>query len=284
MKTGCIIQARMTSSRLPGKVLKTIDFENDTTILEEVINRVRLCPGVDQVIIATTVNKEDDAIAELSCREDVTCFRGSELDVLDRYYHAACENSLDRVLRITSDCPFTDPLVLGGVIDLFETGGFDYVSNAIERSFPHGLDCEMFSFEALESAFRNTEFCERDMFYREHVTTFIYGNPGMFRLGNYSMPDGLDYRQLRITVDTKEDYLLACVLRSYLSEGYTYNDIIHLFEMKPYLSEINAASVQKRNYSTLEEEVGAAIALLKLQEMGRAAEMLSNNLAERKAI
>ena len=284
MKTGCIIQARMTSSRLPGKVLKTINFENKVTILEEVIDRVGQCRDIDLIVVATTVNVEDDAIAELACAKDVACFRGSEQDVLDRYYRAACENELDRVLRITSDCPFTDPLVLSGIIDLFNTNRFDYVSNALERSFPHGLDCEMFSFDALKIAFENTEFSKDDMFYREHVTTYLYGNPDKFRLGNYRMPDGADYHHLRITVDTKEDYLLACVLRSYLPEGYTYNDIIRVFEEKPFLSEINASSVQKRKYSTIDEEINAAISLLRLQEMNRSAEVLGDYAARKDAI
>ena len=280
MRTGCIIQARMTSSRLPGKVLKTIDFKKPATILEEVIDRVGQCAGIDRVIIATTVNDGDDAIEKLADEKSVACFRGSELDVLERFYLAACENELDRVLRITSDCPFSDPLVLQGVIDLFDAGEFDYVSNAIERTFPHGLDCEMFSFEALEKAYKNTEFVEADMFYREHVTTYLYGHPDIFRLGNYCMPGGLDYHNIRITVDTKEDYLLACVLRSYLPDGFTYKDIIRVYDENPFLPEINASSIQKQKFSTEKDELEAAIRLLKLQEMDRSAEILGNYLAE----
>ena len=280
MTTGCIIQARMTSSRLPGKVLKVIDFANQRTILEEVVGRVRQCASIDKVVVATTVNKDDDPIEELADKLGVACYRGSELDVLDRYYQAARENGLDRVLRITSDCPFTDPLVLQGIIDLFDTGSYDYVSNAIERTFPHGLDCEMFSFAALEKAYTSTAFVESDMFFREHVTTYLYGHPDLFALGNYSMPDGRNYRDLRITVDTKEDYLLACVLRSYLPDGFTYDDIIRVFEEKPFLSQINATAVQKRKYETVRDEVEAAISLLKLQEMNDAAGILSNYISE----
>lgn len=272
MNTGCIVQARNTSTRLPGKVTKILDYKNGTSVLEEVISRLKRAKMVDTIIVATTVNPDDDSIVGIAKKAGVNVFRGSENDVLERFYLAAEENDLDAVIRITSDCPFVDPGVIDRLVEFYRDGNFDYASNCIKRTFPHGLDCEVFSFEALKKAYNETEFNEEDKFYREHVTTFIHTQPELFKLG--SLTDEEDNSGIRITVDTKQDYLLACILKSYLGDEYTYKDILRHYDEKPFLSEINSDAMQKKRYDNKREEIDAAIVLLKLQEMNYAADCL----------
>ncbi len=273
MKTGCIVQARNTSSRLPGKVTKILDYEKDTTVLEEVVSRLKKSKGIDAIIVATTTNPEDDSIVAIAKKAGVSVFRGSENDVLERFYLAAKVNNLDTIIRITSDCPFIDYGVLDNLIGLYVKGGYDYASNCIRRTFPHGLDCEIFSFEALKRAYDSTAFVDDDKFYREHVTTYLHTQPKLFKLG--SLTDEEDNSGIRITVDTKQDYILACVLKSYLGDEYTYKDIVRIYKEKPFLSEINAEAMQKKRYESREDEIEAALKFLRLQEMNYAADCLT---------
>lgn len=278
MNTGCIVQARNTSTRLPGKVTKILNYEKGSTVLEEVISRLKRAESIDSIIIATTVNPDDDSIVKIAEKTGVNVFRGSENDVLERFYLAATENSLDSVIRITSDCPFVDPGVLDRLVKLFREGGYDYASNCVKRTFPHGLDCEVFTFEALKKAYDETDYSEADKFYREHVTTYLHTQPDQFSIG--SLTDEEDNSQIRITVDTRNDYLLACVLKTYLGEEYTYRDIVAQYKVKPFLSEINADAMQKKRYESKQEELNAAVELLKLQEMNFAADCLAKAEAD----
>ena len=149
MKTAAIIQARMGSTRLPGKVLAEVVGQ---PMLFHVVNRARRARTLDGVIVATSDSQADDVVSQF-CREvGVTCFRGSEADVLDRYYQAARHFDIATIVRLTADCPLLDPLVVDRVVQAFETGGCDFVSNTFERSFPDGLDTEVFSRDALERA------------------------------------------------------------------------------------------------------------------------------------
>lgn len=270
MQIGCIIQARTTSTRLPKKVLKTIDYVRKRTILEEVIRRVKLSKKIDKIVIATTKNKSDDDIVNISQKEGIGWFRGSENDVLSRYFFAAKENRFDHIVRITSDCPFIDPYVIDNLIELYIEGEYDYASNCILRTFPHGLDCEIFSFEGLKYIYENAVKSS----HREHVTSFFYENKDKFKIGELALKEE-DYSNIRITVDTKEDYLLACIIQDYLSEGQeAFSNIVRLFKEKPYLKEINSNILQKKIYDTVTDEIRAAINVLKLQEMERAAQLL----------
>ena len=207
MKTGCIVQARMTSSRLPGKVLRTLDYKNNTTVLGSVIERLRKCKNIDQVIIATTVNAEDDPLVEYAKKEGFAFYRGSEDDVLERFYGAATEFKLDNIVRITSDCPFLDPSVIDALVDLFLSGDYQYASNCIRRTYPHGLDCEILTYETLKWMHENTT----DKFYREHVTSYITSHMDEFKTASLTL-DGEDYSDVRITVDTINDYTLSCLI------------------------------------------------------------------------
>lgn len=274
-KTGCIIQARMTSTRLPGKVLRTIDHSNGKCVLDQVIERVKMSEYIDEIIIATTTNDDDDPIVEKAAEHGVGFFRGSESDVLSRYYNAAKKYGLDDVIRITSDCPFTDPAVLDDLISVYRSGDHQYASNCIRRTYPHGLDCEILKFDVLEWMFLNTE----DKFYREHVTSYVTHHLDEFDIG--SLEDDEDNSDIRITVDTVNDYLLTCVLVDLLKntdDPISYKTIVEIYKDHPYLRDINGDILQKKKYETEKEELEAAAKLLRLQEMNRAAAILEGKI------
>ncbi|MCB6992354.1 glycosyltransferase family protein [bacterium 210820-DFI.6.37] len=276
-KLGCIIQARTTSTRLPQKVLKTLDFETNTCILENVIHRVSRVSEINEIIVATTTNPSDDKIQKLVEKKGVLCYRGSELDVLERYYEAARLCHLDTVIRITSDCPFIDADVISDLIHQYKESNCDYISNGQNRTYPHGLDCEIFSFKALEQAY----YEGKDSFYREHVTTFLYSNPERFRLGSLELKNE-NYSNIRITVDTQEDYILACLIQDYLryKGDFSYQDIVKLYKDKPFLKFINEGSLQKQKFLSEKDELSSAKKLLLLQEMKRAAEIIDHRICE----
>ncbi|MCQ2563585.1 MAG: glycosyltransferase family protein [Mogibacterium sp.] len=275
MRTGCIIQARMTSSRLPGKVLRTIDYQEGKSVLGSVVERVRSAKKLDHFLIACTTNSDDDPLVEYAKREGIACFRGSENDVLDRFYGAANEFGYDNIVRITSDCPFLDPSVIDALIELFIKGNYQYASNCIRRTYPHGLDCEIFTYDVLKWMHKNTE----EKFYREHVTSYVTSHQDEFRVGSLTL-DGEDYSKVRITVDTVNDYTLACIITDLIrneKDRFSFRTVLDCFAGHPYISAINADIMQKKKYDTLEEELEAAEKLLKLQEMDRAAELLRRN-------
>lgn len=187
-----IIQARLKSTRLPNKVLMDIDGRS---LLGRVIDTVR--PTIPDIIIATP----DKLIAEFAVREGCLAYIGSENDVLDRYYQAAKHYGVKDIVRVTSDNPLIEAEMLRKVITLYETGEYDYVSNWLnnERTFPYGDDCEIFSYNALETAHNEAG----DPYEREHVTPYLYRHPEKFRLG--LVKDSIDRSNLRWTVDTQED-------------------------------------------------------------------------------
>jgi spore coat polysaccharide biosynthesis protein SpsF len=197
-----IIQARMGSSRLPGKVLLTLGRK---TVLEHVVNAVRRAPGFSEVVIATTDQPGDQLIADAARAAGVAVFRGSEQDVLARYCLAAREHRAEVVCRITSDCPLLDSSVLGAMLQRFrepEAVAPQLVSNARVRTFPRGLDAEIFSMAALEAAYAEA----REPHQREHVTPFLYENPQRFPIDDYVYHTDLSH--LRLTLDTDEDFAL----------------------------------------------------------------------------
>ena len=227
--------------------------------------------------MATTENGSDDEIVEVAAKSGITCFRGSEHDVLSRYHLAAKKSGLDTVIRITSDCPYIDPHVIEDLIELYDDGGYDYASNCIKRTFPHGIDCEIFSFDALDKV--NSIADEK--FYREHVTSYFYTHPEEFSLGSLYLEDE-DFSDVRITVDTKQDYALACVLKENLKPGReSFREIIAVFEEKPYIKFINEDMVQKRRYESVEEELEAAIEILEKQELMKSAEILKKQIGKK---
>lgn len=267
MKIGCIIQARMTSSRVPGKVARFLPFESGITVLEQVIRRVKKSKMINKIIIATTINKADDEIIKIADKEQVDFYRGSEENVLSRYYLAAKESKLDIIVRITSDCPCIDWRIIDELIQKHIKEKNDYTSNALKRSFPHGLDAEVINFEVLEEAYNNAE----EKFEIEHVTPYIYkSHSEKFKIGILEAVDELKAPDIRITLDTKEDYILLCAVYDFLymkNRDFRARDIIKLFNEKKWLYDINNNIEQKKVCKNLEEEIEEAIRLLDKQDL-----------------
>lgn len=241
MKIGAIIQARMGSTRLHGKVMKTLE---EKTVLAHVIDRVRQSKMIDEIIIATTTHDRDDVIEleALSC--GVKVFRGSEDDVLSRYYYAAIVNGLDVIVRITSDCPLIDSIIIDKMIKKYLDNACDLLSNTgindYERTFPRGLDISIFPFESLKEAFKNA----KEKYQREHVTPYIY------QLKNVQyFKNNINYSKYRWTLDTEEDFRLITEVYRRLYSGkhdFYMKDIIKLFNDNPNLININKYVDQKK--------------------------------------
>ena len=228
---GCIIQARMGSSRLPGKVLMKSD--NGIPLLYHVINQLRHCSKVKNLVIATTTNQEDDEIEKFADNNSVNVFRGSEKDVLDRYFQCAKKYSFSTIVRITSDCPLIDPQIVDKVIERFFSGNYDYATNTLIRTFPIGTDAEVFSFSALETAWKNAQLPSE----REHVTPHLR-NKGNFKTIN--VENDTNISNLRLTVDRIEDFELINEILNNLSINPIHlENILELFSRKPELIEIN---------------------------------------------
>jgi spore coat polysaccharide biosynthesis protein SpsF len=198
MRRIAIVQARMGSSRLPGKVLMPLAGR---PVLDHVVSRVSAAERIDDVVIATSVLGGDDTIADYCKSRDWTCVRGPEADVLTRYADAVRASDADIVVRVTSDCPLFSPLILDQMLAAFDPSSMDYMStNWPERSFPVGLDCEMMLGSALLAIAAEAD----DPYDREHVTPHFYRNPDRFRLAGHVCPRPLSH--LSITLDTAEDY------------------------------------------------------------------------------
>lgn len=241
MKVVAIIQARTGSTRLPGKVLMDIGGK---TMLGRVLERVRLVPGVNEIIVATTQSSSDDPVVAESRRYGVATYRGSEHDVLDRYYRAAAHHDADVVIRITSDCPLIDPALVGKVLTGFLSSGADYASNFIKRSYPRGLEAEAMSFTALHRAWvEATQDYERT-----HVTPYIYLNPDKFVLHSVESELGTRFASFRWTVDTAAD--LEFVRQVYAmfdaAPSLSWSELAFELERCPHLLQINAHVQQKR--------------------------------------
>ena len=233
-----MIQARMGSTRLPGKVLKDIGGQ---PMLARVVRRTQRAQTVSRVIVATTNSPADDIIVTECQRLGVALFRGHEEDVLDRYYRAAQLHQADAIVRITSDCPLIDPGVVDRVVNAFLRVKPDYASNTLERTFPRGLDTEVIAAAALERGWREA----RKPYQRCHVTPYLYENAGLFRL--HSVKAGTDSSGYRLTVDTAED--LEFIRRVYgrlnNEDTIPWTDVLALLAREPTLSELNCRVQQK---------------------------------------
>jgi len=222
-----LVQARMGSTRLPGKVLKEV---MDKPLLQYLIERLRMVELADEIVIATTTNPEDSKIVDFCHREKIPLFRGESEDVLDRFYNAAKAFKADAIVRITADCPLIDPKLITQVIQYYldHYPEYDYVSNSHIRSFPIGMDAEIFSMKALEEAFHESSLPEE----REHVTPFIYRRPN--RYNSSVITHKPDLSHLRLTVDTQEDFDLITHLLTYL---YPKNKLFSLADLTKTLLE-----------------------------------------------
>lgn len=240
MKVVAIIQARMGSERLPGKVLQHI---HGKTMLARVVERTARIQGVHEVVVATTVEAPDDRIVDACRALGVPVFRGSQEDVLDRYYQAAKQHAADAVMRITSDCPLLDPEVSGKVLNEFLIHCPDYASNSARRTYPRGLDTGVMTFEALERTWREAT----QPYEREHVTIYMYRHPEKFRL--LSVESGLEtnYSHYRWTVDTPEDLEFVRAVYGLFPgrDDSSWLDVVQALERRPDIVAINRHIQQK---------------------------------------
>jgi spore coat polysaccharide biosynthesis protein SpsF len=264
---GAIVQARTSSTRLPRKVLFELPYRSGVTVLQQVIRRLKQSKKIETIVVATTEDDIDDAIVNIASREGVSFFRGSKENVLERYYLAAKTFGLTTVVRITSDCPCIDAEVVDATIDRYISEKADYCSISALRTFPHGLDHEVFSFTTLESAYMNAT---KD-YEKEHVTPYIYrSNPGAFKICVIDASQELYDPEIRITLDTEEDYALLCLIFDNLYYKKTFFkaiDIIKLFKEKPWIRLINKKVVQKKMFDTLEQEIEEALKIVELNDL-----------------
>lgn len=229
-----VLQARLSSSRLPGKVLRPLLGE---PMLLRQIERVRRSKVIGDLVVATSSQPEDDAIAALCQRIGVRCMRGSLDDVLDRFYRAAAADAPEHVVRLTGDCPLADPELIDAIVGFHRNGGFDYSSNCLPPTFPDGLDVEAVRFDVLEAAWREAALPSE----REHVMPFIWRRPERFRLGNFENPAG-DQSWLRWTVDEASDFELVTRIYEALypaNAEFGTREIMALLERQPDLATLN---------------------------------------------
>jgi spore coat polysaccharide biosynthesis protein SpsF len=255
MRTVAIIQARMGSNRLPGKVLMPILGK---PMLWHIVGRVRSVPAIDEVVVAVPTDRPNEILRRFCTDNQIALFAGSESDVLDRYYCAAEQFEADPVIRITADCPLVDPPLIERLIQMFKSGEYDHIGVAAgagaERigkgRFPDGLDAECFGFSALERA-RREATDPRD---REHVTRYMWNNRDIFRCGELTA--GLVYPKLRLTVDHLEDFeLITKIYESLYSEcqPFDFADVMKFLEKNPGLLEVNRKWTEADNYRSVLE-------------------------------
>jgi spore coat polysaccharide biosynthesis protein SpsF (cytidylyltransferase family) len=239
-----IVQARVGSSRLPGKALLDIAGR---PMVAHVVDRALAILGVDGAVLATTVDPADDALADFARLRGVPCTRGSENDVLDRFHQAVNEHPADVIIRVTADCPLLDPRVSGLVVAeyLRRAGDVDYVSNVHPPTYPDGLDTEVLSREALERAWREADWPSD----REHVTSYIWRNAGAFRLANVATEPSRAH--LRWTVDERADLEFVRAVYARLGAGshFGMEEVIELLAAEPELARINAGFVRNEGYA-----------------------------------
>lgn len=242
-KINIIIQARMGSTRLPGKILKPI---MGSPMLGYLLERLARIQTPHTLIVATTTNPQDNEIEDFIKHKKILVFRGSEEDVLDRYYQTCLKFPADLIVRITSDCPLMDPAIVDQAIQRFQKHNtpLDYLSNTVPRTFPRGMDVEVFTFAALKVASQEASSVHD----REHVTPFFYKQPQRFHLAHFThQPDISHYR---LTVDTAEDFLLISKIFEELypmNKTFTLKDILLALERNPKWKEINAHIKQKES-------------------------------------
>jgi len=243
-----IIQARMTSSRLPGKVLAGLGGQ---PVLAWVVRRAGRTQGIDQVVVATSIAAEDDAVAAFCKEQDYACSRGSLFDVLDRYRQAAREYDAEVIVRLTGDCPLIDPGMLADNLRTFldTKPSLDFAANRLpgERTIPIGLDAEFCTMAALETAWREAQ----KPYQREHVMPFFYEHAHRFRILHIKhIPEHGHYRW---TVDTPEDLeLLREVVSHFKDDEFSWKEVLALFQEKPQLARINA-SVGHKSHQDVDE-------------------------------
>ncbi|MEK7208951.1 MAG: glycosyltransferase family protein [Patescibacteria group bacterium] len=242
-KVGIIIQARMSSTRLPGKVLLPLAGKE---MLWHVVERCRRSRRAHNVIVATSSDRSDDVLAGWCKKNSIPVFRGNLDNVLSRYFNCAKKNNLDIIVRITSDCPLVDPSSIDEILRVLNTGRtkhVEYVSNLLDRNYPRGLDCEAFTFSVLKNAHKKAI----DAFDKEHVTPYIIKNA---RTCPYTMPKKLQ-GNYRLTVDEKNDYKLIKLI---YDNFYKNGDIINVCDVLKFLSKNKRVAIINKNVKQKDKE------------------------------
>ncbi|MCH7504614.1 glycosyltransferase family protein [PVC group bacterium] len=235
-----IIQARRSSNRLPDKIMCSIGAD---ILIEKVIRRLSLSVKLKGIVLAIPEGQEDAALADVAAKHGIDVFRGSLENVLDRYYCAAKQVAANPIIRITGDCPLIAPEIVDNLINLFESGKYDYMSNHVTRSYPRGLDTEIFSFNALKKAHQNTT----QQYEKEHVTPYIYEHPKQFKLHEIVAEPPLNRPHYRICVDTKEDLDVVRALYAHFDDSIeiSVQQIVRFLDDHPDVCNINQTVRQK---------------------------------------
>ncbi|MDZ5632389.1 glycosyltransferase family protein [Janthinobacterium sp. GMG1] len=246
-----ILQARVSSSRLPGKVLKPLLGE---PMLLRQIERLRDVRQIDHLLVATSRESSDDAIEALCLANNIACFRGDLNDVLERFHQAAQTFSPEHIVRLTADCPLTDPALIDEVIAFYLAGDYDYVSNCVEATYPDGLDVEIFRAPCLDDAWREARLPSQ----REHVTPFIHQQAQRYKVGVYR--SARDLSHLRWTVDEPKDFELVSMIYEALyceNKCFSMQDVLSLLERRPELANWN--TMHGRNEGLLKSLAADAV-------------------------
>ena len=221
----------MGSNRFPGKVM--VKLNEEYTVLDYVINQLRFCKSIKNLIIATTYLEQDDVIVKYAKENNLEYFRGEPLDVLDRFYKCAKEFSLETIVRMNSDAPFLDPILVDEAVNKFQENDFDFVSNNLTRTYPIGIDTEVFSFNTLEKAWKEAKLPSE----REHVTPFMKKNNKIFKI--YNLENSKKIPIYRLTIDRREDLqFLKKIATNIKKKPILMNDIYQLFTQKPDILEL----------------------------------------------
>ena len=241
MTVGIIVQTRTGSTRLPGKVMMKAD--DKLLMVDYVINQLKHSKLHDEIVIATTDLKQDDVIFDYVTNRNIPCFRGDEKNVLERHYQCAKKYAFSTIVRIPSDKPLIDPTIVDSVIEKFQSNSYDYISNfsvdvndndRFIPSYPSGTEVEIFSFTALETAWKNAT-SEHD---KEHVTPYIYSNLEKFKI--FTLKSEKNLSQFRWALDYENDLkLIRSIISKITKRPILMNDILELFEQEPDLTKIN---------------------------------------------
>ena len=241
MKIIATIEARMTSSRLPGKVLLQAAGK---PLLEHLVNRLQSVPSLNEIVLATTINETDDELEEFAKKIGIHCYRGSENDVMSRVIGAAESVCADVVVEITGDCPIIDPQIVEQTIRVFKANQVDYVSNSHVRSYPDGMDTQVFWLESLKRSARMTS----DALDHEHVTLHIRNHPEIFSQMHLVAPPELHWPELGLTLDEISDYELIKKIIEYFEPNgllFSCREVVQLLQQRPSWVAINQPVVRK---------------------------------------
>jgi len=273
-RVGAIVQTRVSSKRLPGKVLLPLPCNSGVSVCEHIIRRLKKVKNIDSIIIATTSNVADDKIVDIADADGVAYYRGVEQDVLSRFFEAARKHRLDEIIRLTGDNPCIDSSLIDKIIQVHLRENNDYT---VTMQYPIGLDVEILSFKALRWAHEKAKLPAE----REHVARCIDAHSETFRISEKKAPKKHQHPGIRVTLDTPEDYALLNCVFEFLYPEDNYFDIeklILLYRERPWLTAINNRVVQKRVFDSLEDELREAVRVLDLQELNRARELIEKHI------